>query len=153
MNRIFFDSSNYRGGWQPSYPPLIRLPFYSKQKTPHCGATQDSLVTLSCIAKFSRLLRPVGPGFMFSVHRTEKFRIFGPYILSLLHNSANLRSHLRAIALTTRTDYSLVEQLPQQQANPTQSHPKAHCCFKRRCLPAIIVYRILRPLLRDYLRP
>ncbi|SVA75887.1 uncharacterized protein METZ01_LOCUS128741 [marine metagenome] len=28
----------------------------------HCIDTWSSLVTVSCIAKFSRLLRPVGPG-------------------------------------------------------------------------------------------
>ncbi len=37
--------------------------------------TQDSLLTLARIGKFSRLLRPVGPAFMFSVCRTEKFRV------------------------------------------------------------------------------
>ena len=66
--------------------------------------------------------------------------------------SANLRVHLRAIALTTRTDYSLVEQLSQQRANPPQSHPSVHCCFGRRGLPAIIAYRVLFPLSQGYPR-
>jgi len=36
----------YRGGWQPSCPPLIPPPFYSGEKMPLSGITQDSLVRL-----------------------------------------------------------------------------------------------------------
>lgn len=73
--RILIDSSNYRGGWQPSWtktssfiltlswwwyfvcPPLIPTPVYSVEKMPHCGITQDPLLTLSGIGKVSQLLR------------------------------------------------------------------------------------------------
>ena len=52
----------YRGGWHQSFPPLIRQDIYSWQKPMQCMSTQDSLITLSCIVKVSRLLHPVGLG-------------------------------------------------------------------------------------------
>src|SRR3989344_1337781 len=75
--------------------------------------TQGSLLTLSGIGKFSRLLRPVGPCFMFSVYRTEKFGAVHrclDIICSAQFRlcSASLRNHLRAISLKTRTDYRFV---------------------------------------------
>ena len=36
-----------------------------------CEITQTSLITLSGIVKFSHLLRPIRPGFMFSVYETD----------------------------------------------------------------------------------
>src|SRR3989344_2334437 len=52
----------YRGGWHPSYPPLIRQAIYAWQKPKHCLSTESSLIALACIVKFSRLLHPVGLG-------------------------------------------------------------------------------------------
>ncbi len=52
----------YRGGWHQSCPPLIRQGLYSWQKLIETTSTWDSLITLSCIVKVSRLLHPVGLG-------------------------------------------------------------------------------------------
>ncbi len=73
---------------------------YTKEKPPSAGGTRGSPVTLSCIAEFSRLLRPVGPG-------------------------PCLSTHLRATALTARTGYRLGEPLPHQQPDRTRPHPQA----------------------------
>ena len=54
----------YRGGWHRSYPALLPRPFKSPEKTALSAATWSSLITVSCSVKFSRLLRPVGPGFV-----------------------------------------------------------------------------------------
>ncbi len=54
---------DYRGGWHRSCPALIRLPFYSRQKLlSNERSTPARFVTLSRIAKNSRLLHPVGLG-------------------------------------------------------------------------------------------
>ncbi len=50
----------YRGCWHQSFPPLIRQDIYSWQKPMQYMGTWDSLITLSCIVKVSRLLHPVG---------------------------------------------------------------------------------------------
>ncbi len=55
----------YRGCWHQSCPPLIRRGIYSRQKPRHCLSTWNSLITLSCIVKVSRLLHPVGLGQVF----------------------------------------------------------------------------------------
>ena len=52
----------YRGCWHQSCPPLIRIVFYTIQKPMETMSTRDSLITLSCIVKVSRLLHPVGLG-------------------------------------------------------------------------------------------
>ncbi len=52
----------YRGGWHQSYPPLIRQAIYTWQKLMQYISTGDSLITLACIVKVSRLLHPVGLG-------------------------------------------------------------------------------------------
>ena len=52
----------YRGGWHPSYPPLIRQPIYSWQKPMLSISTGSSLIALPYIVKVSRLLHPVGLG-------------------------------------------------------------------------------------------
>ena len=68
----------YRGGWQPSYPPLIRRAPYTQQKNSQSESTQDSLITLSCIVKFSRLLRSVEPALM-SQSASRGYRSHDPY--------------------------------------------------------------------------
>ena len=52
----------YRGCWHQSCPPLIRRAIYTQQKPMQCMSTQSSLITLSCIVKFSRLLYSVESG-------------------------------------------------------------------------------------------
>ncbi len=52
----------YRGGWHQSFPPLILQDICSWQKPILRISTLGSLITLSCIVKFSRLLHPVGLG-------------------------------------------------------------------------------------------
>ena len=64
------------------------------------NGTWDPPVAISHIAEVSRLLRPVGPGTLSQVH-------------------------LRALALTTRTDQRLGKPLPNQLPNLPQTHPKA----------------------------
>ncbi len=54
----------YRGGWHRPYPPLIPRPLKSQEKTGSYPSTWSSLVTIARIAKFSRLLHPVGSGFV-----------------------------------------------------------------------------------------
>ncbi len=61
-------------------------------------STLDSLITLSCIVKVSRLLHPVG---------------LGQYLSALL----------RATPLRARTDLRIGEPLPHQQPNPPPTHP------------------------------
>ncbi len=56
------DREYYRGGWHSSYPVLIRLPFYSKQKFIKMINTLVRFVTLSCIAKDPPLLHSVELG-------------------------------------------------------------------------------------------
>ena len=98
--------------------------------------TQGSLLTLSGIGKFSRLLRPVGPGFMFSVYRTEKFGACHrclDIICSAQFRlcSASLRNHLRAISLKTRTDYRFVRLIRKSKdhSNPSITYPIASLAF------------------------
>jgi hypothetical protein len=99
--------------------------------------TQIPPITLSGIVKVSHLLRPIRPGFMFSVSGTDNsgasetawrakafLRLRHLFPLLQIH-SKNLRIHLEAIALTTPTDYRLVWSLPRQQPNPPQPHPMA----------------------------
>ena len=85
-------TSTNRGGWHPSYPPLIRGAFYTPQKPMQSMGTPGPLVALSRIAKFSRLLRPlpncelknsqfVGPGLM-SQSPSGGYHFHGPYPLS-----------------------------------------------------------------------
>jgi hypothetical protein len=52
----------YRGCWHQSCPPLILHAIYTWQKPIQCMSTQSSLITLSCIVKFSRLLYSVESG-------------------------------------------------------------------------------------------
>ena len=52
----------YRGGWHPSYPPLIRQAVYTWQKPKQCLSTGSSLIALAYIVKVSRLLHPLGLG-------------------------------------------------------------------------------------------
>jgi hypothetical protein len=54
----------YRGGWHRSFPALIPIPINSKEKATQCAVTWSSLITVSCSVKFSRLLHPVGSGFV-----------------------------------------------------------------------------------------
>ncbi len=54
----------YRGGWHPSYPALTLPVFWTGKQTMRCIDTWSSLIAVSCSVKFSRLLRPVGPGFV-----------------------------------------------------------------------------------------
>ena len=72
----------YRGGWHPSCPPLIRQAVYTWQKPP-AGAegTLNPSVTLARIAEVSRLLHPVGPGFL-SQNPSPGSLSQGPYRLS-----------------------------------------------------------------------
>ena len=58
----YLGRGGYRGGWHPSYPPLIRHAIYTWQKPVQSTGTLSDLVTLSRSAKFSRLLHPVGLG-------------------------------------------------------------------------------------------
>ncbi len=68
----------YRGGWQPSCPPLIPGAIQTPEKASLCDATQAPLVTLSGIAKVARLLRPVGPALM-SQSASPGYRSHDPY--------------------------------------------------------------------------
>ncbi len=68
----------YRGGWHRSYPALIPNASYTSEKPIHCMSTRNSLVTVSRIAKFSRLLRPVGPGLV-SQSPSPGYLFQGPY--------------------------------------------------------------------------
>ncbi len=52
----------YRGGWHPSYPALTPQAFYAQEQPTLSVGTWSPLVAVACIAKVSRLLRPVGPG-------------------------------------------------------------------------------------------
>ena len=66
-NKIDYHSRRryYRGGWHRPYPPLIPNPLKRKEK--HrilLLALGVPLITVSRIVKVSRLLRPVGPGFL-----------------------------------------------------------------------------------------
>ena len=54
----------YRGGWHPSYPALTSLVFWTKEQRTQSARTWSSPVVVAHIAEFSRLLRPVGPGFV-----------------------------------------------------------------------------------------
>ncbi len=68
----------YRGGWHRSCPPLIRQGLYSWQKPAQCAGTWNPLVTLSRIAKVSRLLHPVGLGSV-SQYPSRGSLFQGPY--------------------------------------------------------------------------
>ena len=68
----------YRGGWHPSYPPLIRQAFYTWQKPKQCLSTGSSLIALACSVKVSRLLHPVGLGSV-SQYPSPGSRSHGPY--------------------------------------------------------------------------
>ncbi len=68
----------YRGCWHQSYPPLIRQDVYSWQKLMQYMSTWDTLITLSCIVKFSRLLHPVGLGSV-SQDPSPGYHSHGPY--------------------------------------------------------------------------
>ena len=54
----------YRGGWHRSFPALIPRTIKIQEKDTHCAPTWSSLITVSCSVKFSRLLHPVGSGFV-----------------------------------------------------------------------------------------
>jgi hypothetical protein len=54
----------YRGGWHRSFPALIPWPINSQEKRTLSARTWSSLITVSCSVKFSRLLHPVGSGFV-----------------------------------------------------------------------------------------
>ncbi len=68
----------YRGCWHQSFPPLIRQGVYSWQELMQYMSTWDSLITLSCIVKVSRLLRPVGLGSV-SQYLSRGYLSQGPY--------------------------------------------------------------------------
>ncbi len=68
----------YRGCWHQSFPPLIRQDIYSLQKPMQYMSTWDSLITLSCIVKVSRLLHPVGLGSV-SQYPSRGYLSQGPY--------------------------------------------------------------------------
>ena len=68
----------YRGGWHPSYPPLIRQAIYTWQKPMQCMSTGSSLIALTYIVKVSRLLHPVGLGSV-SQYPSPGYRSHGPY--------------------------------------------------------------------------
>ena len=70
-----------RGGWHLSYPPLIPPPFFRGEKPLQSKGTPGSLFALSRIEKFSRLLRPVGPGLM-SQSPSGGYCSHSPYPLS-----------------------------------------------------------------------
>ena len=52
----------YRGGWHQSYPALIPLAPYTREKPLQYKGTWGSPIALASIVEFSHLLRPVGPG-------------------------------------------------------------------------------------------
>ena len=54
----------YRGGWHRSFPALIPRTIKIQEKATHWAVTWSSLITVSCSVKFSRLLHPVGSGFV-----------------------------------------------------------------------------------------
>ena len=54
----------YRGGWHRYFPPLLPDLFRVGSDTTKKWATWSSLITISRIVKFSRLLHPVGSGFV-----------------------------------------------------------------------------------------
>ena len=54
----------YRGGWHRSFPPLLPDRFKVGSDWTFDPANWSPLITISRIVKFSRLLRPVGPGFV-----------------------------------------------------------------------------------------
>ena len=60
---------------QPLFPKLFRL---RKSHQITSGGTRIPLITLSCIVKISRLVRPVGPGPL-SQGPTPGFRSHDPY--------------------------------------------------------------------------
>ena len=68
----------YRGGWHPSYPPLIRQAIYTWQKPMQSMSTRSSLIALAYIVKFSRLLHPVGLGSV-SQYPSPGNRSHGPH--------------------------------------------------------------------------
>ena len=68
----------YRGGWHPSYPPLIRQAVYTWQKPNQWLSTWSTPIALACIVKFSRLLHPVGLGSV-SKYPSPGYRSHGPY--------------------------------------------------------------------------
>ena len=53
----------YRGGWHRSCPALSSPVIYTGGQ-PACAGTRSFLITVARMVKFSRLLRPVGPGFV-----------------------------------------------------------------------------------------
>ena len=68
----------YRGGWHPSYPPLIRQIIYIWQKPMQNMSTRSTLIALACSVKVSRLLHPVGLGSV-SQYPSRGSRSHGPY--------------------------------------------------------------------------
>ena len=68
----------YRGGWHPSYPPLIRQAIYTWQKPRLCLSTESPPIALACIVEVSRLLHPVGLGSV-SQYPSPGSRFHGPY--------------------------------------------------------------------------
>ena len=54
----------YRGGWHRYFPPLLLDLFRVNSEPRKNGDNWSSLITISRIVKFSRLLHPVGSGFV-----------------------------------------------------------------------------------------
>src|SRR5438552_16099722 len=92
----------YRGGWHPSYPALILSPIFREQKFLHSRNTPASLVSRERIAKVSRLLRPVGPGFM-SQNPSPGYYFHSPQPLSVcwFYKNRKLRKTPNFITPTT----------------------------------------------------
>ena len=99
-------------------------------------STLNSFVTLACIAKFSRLLRPVGPGFL-SQNPSPGFLSQGPYRLSACQDC------------NTAIQPEIAVVLLWQQPNRPQPHP----WIQRESIPAYHIYPALAPVSRDYSRP
>ncbi len=68
----------YRGGWHRSYPALIPRASYTQEKHTLCACTWIPPIAVSRSVEFSRLLRPVGPGFV-SQNPTPGDLSQGPY--------------------------------------------------------------------------
>ena len=99
-------------------------------------STLNSFVTLACIAKFSRLLRPVGPGFL-SQNPSPGFLSQGPYRLSACQDckTDGLYCANQAVILL----------LLWQQPNRPQPHP----WIGHQSIPAYDIYPALAPVSRD----
>jgi hypothetical protein len=54
----------YRGGWHPSYPALTSRAFWAREQPTRSVGTWSSPIVVAHIVEVSRLLRPVGPGFV-----------------------------------------------------------------------------------------